>query len=62
MAPNDKQLRDQLAAIKKFKQTCGVGDKKLITSFFKKGVYNEREKKEDPSKFYALPPYNPENS
>ena len=62
MSPNDKQLREQLAAIKEFKQTQGVGDKKLITNFFKKGVYSEKETKKEATIFKTLPEFNAENA
>ena len=62
MEPNDKQLRAQHAAIKEYKKTQGVVDKKVITNFFKKGVYTEKEAPKQAQYHPYLPPYNPENS
>ena len=43
MEPNDKELRKQVEAIKEYKKTQGVVGKKVINSFFKQGVYQEKE-------------------
>ena len=60
--PNDKNLRAQHAAIKEAKKTQGVVSKKVITSFFKKGVYEEKEEgKSDKFKPY-LYPFDPTNA
>ena len=39
MDPNNKDLREQLAAIKEAKKTQGIPEKSVIEGFFKKGVY-----------------------
>ena len=43
MEPNNKDLREQLAAIKEAKKTQGIPEKSVIEGFFKKGVYTEKK-------------------